>query len=324
MENKQTLHRESKAALKKKELKVFTPSRVKYSFKQIDRKEWEVMSVISMLDYVFRNGFKDMLLIKKLEGNRQYIKRGEEIYVLISQPQGEKLKLRNEENGLIFTELIAKFHNAAEGFIQPPGIKIRVDWGKRMEKYRMASSRLDKYINYLEGRESLNEFEEYTKGYTDMLLKRARASMKILKSLGYLRALEGSMKRKEICINDISSNTAVYAEGRALIGKPFKAGYNMVEEDLAALIKKLIIETGDISVFDRIIGRYSEIRELGEDSENIIRALASYPFDSIKIISRYYNHAKGSLEEDYLYNTRMLEKFKKYISRELLTNVLEV
>lgn len=324
MENKKSQYRKNKTALKKNGLQVFTLSKTKYSFKQVDRKEWEIMSVISVLDFVSANGFKDIPHIKKIGSHKQYIKRGEEIYVLISQAKGEKLKLRNEENGLIFAELLAKFHNAAEGFIQPPGIKIRVDWGKRMEKYRMATSRLEKYINYIQGKKERNEFEDYTSKYAEMLIKRARASMKILKSLGYLRALEGSMKRKEICINNISSNTAVLKDGRVLISKIFELGYNMVEEDTADLIKKLIIETGDRGIFERITDKYSEIREIGEDSKNIIRALVSYPFDSIKVILKYYSHINNMAEEDILYNTGMLTKFKKYISRELLMDVLGV
>ena len=288
----------------------------------MDRKEWEVMSTAAVLDYVSSNGFNDILFIKKNGDFKPYVKKGEEIYILMSMVDGKKLKLRTENNGLIFAELLAKFHSAAEGFIQPPGIKIRVDWGKRMERFRMLTSYLEKYINYIRNKETLDEFEEYTWQYTEILIKRAKASMKILKSLGYLKALEGSMKRKEICINCITSNTAIIKRDNAVISKIFELGYNMAEEDIAALIKKLVIETGDRGMFDRVISKYSETREVGEDSENIIKALVSYPSDSIKVILKYYNHTKDMIDEDVLYNTGMMNKFKKYISRELLTDVL--
>lgn len=324
MESKKAQCREAKTALKKNGLHVFRLSKTKYSFKRIDRKEWEVMSITSVLDYVLSNDFNEMLFIKKIGAYKQYIKRGDQIYILISKAQGEKLKLRNEENGLIFTELLAKFHNAAEGFIQPPGIKLRVDWGKGLERLRMSTSRLEKYINYIDNKETLNEFEEYTSKYTEMLLKRARASMKILKSLGYLRALECSMKRKEICINNISSNTAILIGDKALISKIFELGYNMVEEDISALIKKLIQATGDRTILNKVIDKYSEFREVGEDSEKIIKAFISYPFDSIKVILKYYNSTVDMPDEDILSNSGMLDKFKKYISKELLTDVLGV
>jgi hypothetical protein len=322
MDLNKAYYREGKIVLNKDEPHVFKLSRTQYGFKQVDKKEWEVMSTAAVLDYVFSNGFNDILFIKKNGALKPYVKKGEEIYILMSQATGQKLKLRTENNGLIFAELLAKFHSAAEGFIQPPGIKIRVDWGKRMERFRMLTSQLEKYINYIGNKEVLNEFEEYTSQYAEILIKRAKAAMKILKSLSYLRALEGSMKRKEICINCISSNTAIIKRDNVVISKIFELGYNMAEEDIAALIKKLIIETGDKGVLEKIVCKYSDIREVGEDSENIIKALVSYPFDSIKAILKYYNHTKDMIEEDVLYNTEMMEKFKKYISRELLTDVL--
>lgn len=322
MDSNKTYFREGKTVLNRNEPHVFKLSRTQYGFRQVDRKEWEVMSTAAVLDYVSSKGFNDILFIKKNGDFKPYVKKGEEIYILMSIDEGQKLKLRTENNGLMFAELLAKFHSAAEGFIQPPGIKIRVDWGKRMESFRMLTSRLEKYINYIRNKETLNEFEEYTWQYTEILIKRAKAAMKILKSLSYLRALESSMKRKEICINCISSNTAIIKGDNVVISKIFELGYNMTEEDIAALIKKLIIETGDRGVFDRVMCKYSDIREFGEDSGNIIKAFVSYPSDSIKVILKYYNHTKDMIEEDVLYNTVMLEKFKKYISRELLTDVL--
>lgn len=323
MENKRAQYRDVKTAGKKKEPQTFKILKTKYTLNRVNRKEWEVMSTAAVLDYVSSRGFNEILFIKRIGVSKSYIKKGEEIYILTSMFPGQKLKLINEENGLILAELLAKFHNAAEGFIQPPGIKLRVDWGKRMERLRTSTSRLEKYINYINSKEKLNEFEEYTLKYTEMLIKRAKTSMKILKSLGYLRALEGSMKRKEICINGISNRTAIISGDRLVISKIFELGYNMVEEDIAALIKKVIQETGDKTLFDRISSKYFKIREAGEDSEKIIRALVSYPSDSVKVILKYYDHARNVPEEDLLYNTAMLKKFKKYINKELLTDVLE-
>lgn len=322
MENKRAQLRGARTVERKNEPHIFRLLK-KYSFRKVDRKEWEIASTASVLDYVSSKGFNEILFIKKIGAFKPYVKKGEEIYVLTSTSLGQKLKLKNEENALILAKLLAKFHNAAEGFIQPPGIRLRVDWGKRMERLRMSTSRLEKYIKYIENKENLNGFEEYTLKYTEMLIKRAKSSMKILKSLGYLRALEGSMKRKEICINGISSNTAIINEDRAVISKIFELGYNMVEEDIAALVKKAVEETGDRALSQRIMDKYFEIREAQEDSERIIKAFVSYPFDSIKVILKYYDHIKDVPEENLQYNTVMLEKFKKYINRELLTDILE-
>lgn len=322
MENRRGQCTRIKGVLKRKEPHVFKLSKTKYSLKRVDKREWEVMSTAAVLDYVLDRGFKDIAFMKKAGDFKPYIKRGEELYVMMSMTLGQKLRLKTEDNGLMLTELLGRFHNAAEGFIQPPGIKLPVLWGKRMERLRMSTSRLEKYINFIKDKEEMNEFEEYTQKFTEMLLKRARASMKILKSLGYLRALERSMKGKEISINGISNNTAVIIGDRVVICKIFEIGYNMVEEDIAALIKKLIQDTGDRRVFNSVTEEYFRIREKGEDSMQIIRAFVAYPFESIKVILRYFDYRRSITEEDFSYNSVMLEKFKKNINKELLTDVL--
>lgn len=323
MDNKGAQIRDIKILDRKNQSHELKFLRTNYNFKRVDVKEWEVMSAAAVLEYVTSRGFDHIVSLKKIGNYKPYIRKEDAIYVLMSIARGQKLKLRSQSNALILAEELGRFHNAAEGFTQPPGIKLRVEWGKRLENYRMAATRIEKYISYIQNKETLNEFEKYTSQYTDLLMKRAKSSMKILKSIGYLRALEDSMKRKEICINGISGNTAVISEDGVIITKIFEVGYNMVEEDVADLIKKTIENTGDLGVFDKIISCYSKIRELQEDSERIIRAIVSYPYESIKAILKYYNHTRDMLEEDREYNSQMLEKFQKYISRELLTDVLE-
>jgi CotS family spore coat protein len=298
-------------------------SRPKYTLKHIDASEWEITSAAAVLEYVSSRGFKSIISIKRDGDSKPYIKNGDKIYALIRVIDGQKLKLRTKENGIRLAQTLGDFHNAAENFMQPPGVKLKVDWGKRMEKYRTLTSRLERYIDYLDEREKLNDFEEFTLGYVEMLLKRAKLSMKVLRSLGYLKALESSMKRKEICLNSVSSNTAVLYRSKVIITKIFDIGYNMVEEDLASLIKKLIEETGDRTVFVDIINAYKDKRNLNEDSEAIIKALISYPFDSIKMIARYFQHGKND-EDNPIYDACLLEKFKKYIEKEMLTDVMGV
>jgi len=140
--------------------------------------------------------------------------------------------------------------------------------------------------------------------------------MKVLRSLDYLNALESSMKRKEICLNSISNYTARVEENRVVIVKVFDMGYNMTEEDVASLIKKAIEECKEKEAFNDVIERYEEYRWLEDKSINIIRALVSYPYDSIKAIIRYTKYPE---EQESL-----LEKFKEYVELEQWTDVMEV
>jgi CotS family spore coat protein len=284
--------------------------------KPIDVKESEIIASVAIIDYVVQKGFKNILSIKRNIEGKPYTKHDGKIYILSQSHSSDKLKLRSEENALLMAEMLANFHNAAEGFIQPVGVKVKVNWGKTMERYRALTCKLERYIDYVNDKEKQNQFEEYTKTYLPYLLKRAKRSMKILRSAKYLMALEKSMKLREVCINGVSNNTVIIDDGNLIITKIFDLGYNMVEEDIADLVKKLIIETEDKSLINPVIDKYSQIRGLNEASKDIIKALISYPVDSIKIIGKYMKDMEDSDE--------LLEKLKSYIANEQRTDILEV
>lgn len=291
-------------------------SKTNFVLKHVEYKESEIIASTAIIDYVIQKGFTNILSIKRNMEGKPYIKRDGKILVLHQEFENNKLSLNSKENGLLFAEYLAKFHDASIGFIQPTGVKVRVNWGKSMERYRTLICKLEKYIDYINEKEKLNKFEEYTKPYVNNLLKRAKLSMKVLRSAKYLMALEKSMKRKEVCLNGISQNTAVIKGEEAIIVKVFEMGYNMVEEDVAALVKKLIEETGDKTLFNTILERYEEFREGNCVSKDIVKALVSYPVDSIKIIGKYLKDMEESEE--------LLEKFKKYIKYEQRTDLMEV
>lgn len=90
----------------------------------------------------------------------------------------------------------------------------------------------------------------------------------------------------------------------------------MVEEDIALLVKRAIYETKDKAVFNDIIEEYRMLRKLDDFSLAIIKALVSYPYDSIKIIEKYIKDPSKGEE--------LTAKFIKYLKRDMITDILEV
>lgn len=277
--------------------------------------ESNIMSACAVIDYAKERGFKNIIRVIKSGDGKPYIKENGILYVLVDFIEGGKLKFKTRENAEKMGEILAEFHNAVEYFEQPPGIKIDVRWGKRMERYRNYTIQLEKYSKRIKD-DVKNTFEGYTLSHVDYLIKRAKASMKILKSIDYLSSLEDSMRRREVCLNSISNNTAIINNGKVTITRVFDIGYNMVEEDIAALIKKSIEETKEKLVFNDILESYKKVRNIDERSETIIKALVSYPYDSIKTIIRYNKYPEN-------YNEH-LSKFMNYMELEQWTDVLEV
>lgn len=285
--------------------------------KSVDVKEWEVLSSCAIIDYVKSNGFKNIISLKKDKDNKPYVKVNNKLYVFTNDDDlGERIDFKNREDVILLARELAEFHNAAEGFIQPSGVKVSVFWGRRMEKCRVLVSKLEKYIDMVEGKDKLDNFQKETLPYLNTLLRRSKKSLKILRSMKYINLLEKSMKVREICLNDVSSNSIKKYDDKIIIIRAFRMGLNMVEEDLAELVRRYLEATNDKEGCIDVLRVYEEVRGLGQYSEEIIRALVSFPSDSLRTISKYM---KSGNEGDVL-----LIKFKKYIFREMKTDILEV
>ena len=297
------------------EYEVYVP-KSKFYLECVNLKDWQVTCTASIIDYVASNGFYGIEnIIKSKEGNA-YAKIGGKTYVMVKKAAGTKLKLKNRKDIISMSEFTAAFHNAAEGFVESSGNRVIVKWGKRMEKCRKFAAMLEKYNDFIKETNNSDKFQECTKKYIDILLARSKASMKILRSIEYLKALENSMKKKEVCLNSISNNAAVASNGKLIYVKIFNMGYNMVEEDLADLIKCSMEKSGDLSLYDDIMEKYLTIRKLGSYSPDIVKALVTFPYDSIKVISKYMDdNTKGD---------ELINKFNKNISKEMNTNLLGV
>lgn len=285
-----------------------------YSFMPVKYKEWEITAAFSIIDYIYGNSFKNILPIIKTKEGRIFITDGNIKYILTEEVEGDRFQLNCSKNLAYCAEILGQFHNAAEGFIQPPGVKIKTYWGKSIDKYRNLFNETKKFKTYLDNAETLNDFEKYTREHIDEILIRGKESLKIMKSINYLKRLEESMRRKEICINDMSVNLAKISDGKVIIIKIFNLGYNMVEDDIADLIKLGIEETGEKAVYHEVLDSYSKIRYIDRVSHEIIKAYVSFPSSSMKTIVKY------TKDKDI----NKLQKFMKYIERESMTDIMEV
>lgn len=268
---------------------------------------WEIESKASVLNYVFSRGMKDIVRIKGVKDNKLYYKFNDKAYILLDKHSNERLNLNTKENAIIASGLLSEFHNATIGYEQPPGTKLVALWGIKMDKFKRMTCVLERFSDRMMDKASLNEFEIAANKYMDILFKRAYSATKILRSSNYIDRLEESMGNKEICLNSIGISKK--SDGSYFIDGIKKISYNMIEEDIALLIKKAIESSKNNTVFTPIIDEYKRHRDLSEDSIKIIKALVSYPYNSIKTIEKYMKKPNKETR-------RLCEKFIKYIEKE--------
>lgn len=282
--------------------------------KKINKSEAELTAALAIVDYVRKSGFSNLISIRHNREGKAFTKLEGKVYVLIEVFQGEKIKFYDVEDVTYFTMTLAEFHQAAEGYKQSPGIQTKVLWGKRMEQYRTCLMKVEKFAKDIKLKEELDVFEKVAIIFIDSLVERCRQSCKILKSIDYLKALEDSMLSREISFNSVSKNSITLFNKRIMLMNPFNCAYNMVEEDIAQIVKRSIEETEEKGMLEYIISTYNSVKPLRDSSEKIIKALVSYPIDSVKTILKYLKAPEAA--ESYI------EKFEDYVKREELSNLL--
>lgn len=273
------------------------------TIKKFEGSEQNILSSFSILKWANKRGFSDFVSIKETHYGKPYIKVDKDKYIFYENVEGKKLKLNDKEQVISSIKCLGRFHLAGEGYVMPSGIKTSAHWGRCMEKYKTFTCKLEEYADAIERRKCKNEFEEKTLPYLDNLYKRAKKSVDFFRSEKYINAIEKSMKKREICVNDFTQNSVILVgeDKRPVLTKIFSLGYNMCEEDIACMLRRYIEENKSIEFLEEIINEYGEIRSIDEVSRECIRHLSLFPETPIKIISKYMK--KG------LYRDDMLEKF---------------
>lgn len=271
--------------------------------KKFEGSQQNILSSVSILNWADKNGFKNYTKINKTCYGKPFIKVDDTKYLLLENIKGKKIKLKDEKQVTSSIKLLGEFHLASEGYIMPIGIKTTANWGRCMEKYKTLTCTLEKYIDILDNKCKKNKFEIETLPYLSDLYKAAKRSIDFFRSEKYINAIEKSMRKREICINDFTQNSLVIEkESKELyLTRMFSLGYNMCEEDIASILKRHIEEVKSIDFLEEIIDEYRKVRNIDKVSKECIEKLALFPETPIKIISKYMR--KG------IYKDNMLEKF---------------
>lgn len=279
-----------------------------WTIKKFEGSEQSILSSSSILEWVKDGRFNNIADIKRTYYGRPYIKIEDDKYILTNNIKGKKLKLSNKNEVIDSIKCLADFHLAAEGYLMPSGIKTVAYWGRCMEKYKTFTCNLEKYQDFLDKNGCKNEFESETKKYLDDLYKASKKSIEFFRSERYIDAIEQSMKRREICINDFTQNSVVTIgkNKQPFITKVFSLGYNMCEEDIATMARRYIEETNCIEFLEEIISEYDKKRSINSVSKENIRYMALFPESPLKIITKYMK--KGLYKKDMLQSFLSMSK----------------
>lgn len=284
---------------------------MEWMLKKYEGSEENLHSTVSILDWTHGGNFHNILDIKKTYYNRPFVRVFDDKYILVKNIKGKKPRLSDEGEVLSIIKCLGKFHLSSEGYVLSNGIKVEANWGRTMEKFKGFACCLERYFDTTESKKFKNQFEEKTHEYIGLLYKNSRDAINFFRSEKYINAIENSMKRREICVNDATSGIVMVGKyNEPYITKVFSLGYNMCEEDVASVVRRHIELTGNIGIIDKAINEYMKIRKLDDVCIENIKRMALFPEGPIKIISKYMK--KGLYKEDmldsFLNSARIYEK----------------
>jgi hypothetical protein len=279
---------------------------------QISCEEWEILSTHEIIKHLVNSGFKNINEFSLFENGKPYCRSSKEICVEFKQENYEKLALNSEENIIAVTRLIAEFHKLAKGFNKPNGVRIKTEWGRLIEKYKMMVVKLNKYyIKIDESKEKNNAFAVKTMECKKDILNWAEAANKVFNSDLYISLLENSMREKEIGLVSFNDDTVIKADNQLKLSGIFDVSYNMAIEDVGKLIRKCCMRTENCINEDLIIREYEKIHPLDQNEIIMIHAITDFPYDCIKIILKY--------QEDNSKEKQLLEKFIRVYEKESIS-----
>lgn len=122
-------------------------------------------------------------------------------------------------------------------------------------------------------------------------IKRGEKALKIVNTSYYVEIILRSMRRKEICIQDVWINNLNFEDKNIKIRELKGISYNLVEMDMVYLINKLRRAGYELD-WRYICRRFCDMENIDRYSENFIISLVSYPTQFMKCCDRYRENKK--------------------------------
>ena len=185
--------------------------------------------------------------------------------------------------------------------------------GKEIENYKVQIKKLKKDYERIIDNGIKNDFEKLIITDGKRLLEQAEEVIGYIYTHNYFGIIERSMNREERCIGRADQANLKFDSNFKIANLKYMS-YNLVEEDLYKYIKKLQRKKCKIDV-EELIKVFVYESHLSNDSFFYLRALNSYPKDSLKVWERYRTNKKSKTEEELLIQLKnsMEYESKKFI-----------
>lgn len=195
-----------------------------------------------------------------------------------------KNRIRSYTNGVIFEHIniLSDLHGRLKGCPIPLNNLVN----KMVDNFKFAEIMLNQDINRYKINPK-NEFEENVSQLGEGVLFRIRRILSIIHENNYENLILRSMKNKEVCVYNVGlSDLYVDSDSKIYVRNINDFCENIVEYDYVKFFTRLKRLNKDVE-FIKMCSYVCSKEDLGIDSYNFILACTSFPYEFVRVISRY-------------------------------------
>jgi len=286
-----------------------------YSLKRVIYSKEEMDFIMSAIEHLKKNGFKNMMeYVRKEDGSIFYEYDGEKYY-LTEWVDGRELDYLNPIDLESATHLLTQFHKASQGFEPTVIPDSRNLLGKWPENFRERIYEMNEMKFRALLKRGRTEFDKIYLEFVDMCLEDARRALKLLTDSPYEELVYKAKEEKGFIHHDYAHHNLLQSfDGKLYILDFDYCAVDIRIHDLGSLIIRNMKKTGwDIDKALYIIELYDKEIPISNDELKVLVPFFLFPQDFWQISRQYYIERKDWGDRDYL--DKMNTKSQYTISR---------
>ncbi|MGL5086440.1 MAG: hypothetical protein ACRC68_12105 [Clostridium sp.] len=195
---------------------------------------------------------------------------------------------------------VIKFQSLCKGYTDNILPRIGGSIGRDLESYKVQIKNLEIDIISIKNKSIKNRVDILLAEEGDKLLRAGIDAINRVENSGYNNIIRRSMRNYEICLGSVSENNLrVNDDGKIEVGTIKYLTYNLLEHDFYSYIKHLRKRNNKMDI-DELIYYFVEKALLENNSIEYLKALLSYPIESLRLWDKYRRNKKELTQEQYI------------------------
>jgi CotS family spore coat protein len=280
--------------------KILFLKRFKHNTKKVEKVE-------SIIKFLNSKSFYNTPGFIYTSENKLYVEYKDYFYYMTEWLAGDECDFKNKDELQKAIELLANFHKASLGFVDP-SVEIEYKYIDLIQEFSQKMNDFEKFIQKIAHRKIRTFFDKFYIENMNYFYFRGDLAINILKNSNYSKMLNNP-EDKYLCHDSFYYQNLIKLNGDMYIVDLDQCSHNIKAYDLGKFIRRMMTKKEyewDFQKSKEIISIYDSFNSLNEDDYKILLAIAIFPHKFWKLGSKRYFKNKAWLEDKYLKRLEIL------------------